>query len=410
MATTSATGIPVARGGAFSALRYRGIQLIVFGTTFAFTSFWTFNVAQGWLVLELTDSPALVGIVSACSNFPFLVISLFAGVVADRLDRRRVCLFSRVIVVGMMLTEATLYWTGLIEIWMMVILALGAGVGFSLDNPVRQSMVPDLVPPDELANAVALTFGFNNLTNILGPSIAGALLALAGPGWCFFGTAVGNFMLFSSYLPLKLPPRKVDRATSPMAQLKQGLRWVRRDEVFYTLMIAAGMTAFVQPYQAMMPVFAKKALDVGTVQLGILLAAPGFGAVVGSFAVASAGRRGERGKLLFAGSLIAAMGLLAFSVAPNFLVALPLLAILGMANAFFMTLNNTIVLGRAPAELRGRIMSAVIVVWGLSPLGATVAGFVAGLTDVRISLAGGALLAFAVTSTILLRRPSLREL
>jgi len=410
LATTSASGIPVAQGGAFSALRYPGIRLIVFGTTFAFTSFWTFNIAQGWLVLELTDSPALVGIVSACSNLPFLLISLFAGVVADRMDRRRVCLLSRVIVVAMMLTEAALYWTGLIEIWMMVILALGAGVGFSLDNPVRQSMVPDLVPPEELANAVALTFGFNNLTNILGPSIAGALLALAGPGWCFFFTAFGNFMLFCSYVPLKLPPRHVDRTTSPMLQLKQGLAWVRRDEVFYALLIAAAMTAFIQPYQAMMPVFAKKSLEVGTVQLGMLLAAPGFGAVIGSLAVASAGRREGRGNLLFISAAIAAAGLLAFSVSPLFLVALPLLAILGMANAFFMTLNNTIVLGRAPAELRGRIMSAVIVVWGLSPFGATLAGVAADLTNIRIALAAGALLALAATATIFVRRPTLREL
>jgi predicted MFS family arabinose efflux permease len=236
------------------------------------------------------------------------------------------------------------------------------------------------------------------------------LLALAGPGWCFFATAFGNAMLFVSYLLLRLPPRKVETHQSAFAQLLAGLRWVRRDEVFFMLFMAGGMTAFIQPYQSMMPVFAKNALDVGTVQLGILLAAPGVGALVGSLSVAIIGRSARRGRLMFMGSLTAAAALFAFSFAPAIAVALPLLAVIGISNAFFMTMNNTITLERAPAELRGRVMSVMIVIWGLSPVGATVAGLVADAVDVRFALALGASLAASVTLTILVRRPSLRAM
>ena len=242
MATTAEQSLPRSRPetvlppavGAFASLAYPGIRLILFGTFFAFSGFWAFNIAQGWVVLEITNSAFMVGIVAACSNLPFLFVSLFAGVLADRVDRKKVSLASRATVVAMMVTEAILVWTGVIHIWMMILLALGAGIGFSVDNPVRQSMVPDLVPEHHLGNAVALTFAFNNLTNIVGPSVGGALLALAGPGWSFFATAAGNAVLFTSYLLLRLPPRNPPTEVSPLVQLT---RIVTRTSLFVVVFI-----------------------------------------------------------------------------------------------------------------------------------------------------------------------------
>lgn len=397
-------------GRAFTALRYPGIRLILLGSLFAFSGYWIWTVSQGWLVLELTGSPALVGLVTGFSMFPFLFMSLVGGVLADRVNRKRVSMVSRSFVVVMMLAEAVLYWTGTIEVWMMLIIALAAGIGFALDNPVRQSMVPDLVPPEHLANAIALTFATSNVCNILGPSIGGILLATVGPGWAFFATAVGNTALFCSYVLLRLPPR-APRAAAPSAlrQFREGLRFMRSDEILYILVIAAAISAFIQPYQSMMPVFARE-LGVGTVALGAMSAAPGIGALVGSLTVATLGGVQQKGRLLLAGAVMVAAMLLAFTASPSLYVALPVLVVLGLSNAFFMTMNNTIVLMRVPDHLRGRVISLMIVAWGLAPLGATLVGVLAGLSNVRIAEAAFAIAALAIIVTVFVRRPSLRAI
>ncbi len=403
-------GPVVPAGGPFAALAYPGIRLIIFGTFFAFSGYWVFFVAQGWMVLELTDSPALVGLVSAFSQFPFLVFSFVGGVLADRVDRKKVSLASRGFVVTVMLLEAILVWTGAIEIWMMMLLALGAGVGFSMDNPVRQSMVPDLVEPEHLPNAIALTLASGNLCNIVGPSLGGVLLAGAGPGWAFFATAAGNGILFGSYVALRLPHRARQRSAGVVRQLRQGVAWVRRDEVFFILVVAAAISGLVQPYQTMMPVFARDELGLGSEGLGVMSAAPGLGALVGSLSVAVLGAAARKGRLMFLGAFMAASALIVFTFAPTLHVALPLLFVIGLSNAFFLTMNNTIVMQRAPAELRGRVISMMVVVWGLSPIGASIAGLVATATDVRIALAAGGALALLTTSVVFARRPTLRAI
>lgn len=395
---------------AFTALRYPGIRLILLGSLFAFSGYWIWTVSQGWLVLEITGSPALVGLVTGFSMFPFLFMSLVGGVLADRVDRKRVSMVSRSFVVVMMLGEAVLYWTGTIEVWMMLIIALAAGIGFALDNPVRQSMVPDLVPPEHLANAIALTFATSNVCNILGPSIGGILLATAGPGWAFFATAVGNTALFGCYVLLRLPPRaRREAAPGALRQFREGLRFMRSDEILYILVIAAAISAFIQPYQSMMPVFARE-LGVGTVALGAMSAAPGIGALVGSLTVATLGGVQQKGRLLLAGAVMVAAMLLVFTASPSLYVALPVLVVLGLSNAFFMTMNNTIVLMRVPDHLRGRVISLMIVAWGLAPLGATLVGVLAGLSNVRIAEAAFAVAALAIIVTVFVRRPSLRAI
>lgn len=411
----ASTAIPVAAAAtprsasrAFTALRYPGIRLILLGSLFAFSGYWIWTVSQGWLVLQLTDSPGLVGLVTGFAMFPFLFMSLVGGVLADRVNRKRVSMLSRSFVVAMMLGEAALYWTGMIEVWMMLIIALAAGVGFALDNPVRQSMVPDLVPPEHLANAIALTFATSNVCNILGPSIGGILLATTGPGWAFFATAIGNSALFCCYILLRLPPRtRKTGAPSAIRQFREGLRFMRSDEILYILVIAAAISAFIQPYQSMMPVFARE-LGVGTVELGLMSAAPGIGALVGSLTVATLGGVQRKGRLLLGGALMVATMLLVFTTSPSLYVALPILVVLGLSNAFFMTMNNTIVLMRVPDELRGRVISLMIVAWGLAPLGATLVGVVAGMTNVRLAEATFAAAALVIIVTVFVRRPALR--
>ena len=301
------------RGGAFVVLRYPGIRLILIGSLFAFSGYWTWVVAQGWVVLQLTDSPFLVGLVSAMAMFPFLFVSLVGGVLADRVDRKRISISSRSVVVLLLLVEAGLVWAGTIEVWMMMLIALSAGTLFSLDNPVRQSMVPDLVPAVHLQKAVAMTFATSNICNILGPSIGGILLATAGAGWAFFATAMGNAVLVLCYILLRLPDRGDRRGSvGALRQFRDGVRFIRGDEIRFILVIAAAMSAFVQPYQTMMPVFARE-LGVGTVQLGMMAAAPGIGALAGSMTVAIVGGVRRKGLLMLLGASCTASWLLVFT-------------------------------------------------------------------------------------------------
>ncbi len=267
-AMTGAQAIPAAavpretpdRSGPFAALAYPGLRLILVGTFFAFGGYWSFLIAQGWVVLQLTDSPFMVGLVSAFADLPFLFFSIAGGVLADRVDRRRVSMASRAFVAVMMLVQAALFWSGALEVWMMMAIAFTAGIGFATDNPIRQSMVPDLVPERHLSNAIALSFASNNVTNIVGPSIGGVLLATAGAGWSFTATAIGNLVLFGCYAVLRLPARAPRPPASVVRQLREGLGFVRRDEILFVLVLAAAFAAMVQPYQRMMPVFVRDEL------------------------------------------------------------------------------------------------------------------------------------------------------
>lgn len=395
---------------AFSALRHRDFRLLVSGTAVASAGYWALVVAQGWLVVELTDSKLLLGLMNACLSMPFLFIALPAGVIADRADRRRLMTLSRLSVTALMLLLAALTYAGLITLWLLALISLLAGCMFALDLPTRQSLAPELVEPHEVTNAVAINQLMFTGTTLIGPALGGTMLAWTGVGGAFLITAAGNLFLLYQVQRIRFPVRPARMGgRSVRREMAQGIGYVLRSPLLQPLIVLSATFAILgQPYQSFLPSLAKNVLEIGPARLGILYAAGGAGAIAGALLVASLGNFRRKGQLVLA--MTALFGLMVIAVGASRLLPLTLvlLTITGLAGSITGTLNGAIMVTAAPGELRGRVMSINVLVFGLSPLGSLMIGALADFTSLPIALAasGGCLIAVAALTAIL--RPGLR--
>lgn len=396
----------------FAALRYRNYRLLVMGLFGALAGYWVLYVAQSWLVLEMTDSPFMLGLVNASLSFPFLLFSLLSGVLADRVDRRRLMMFTRSLVAGFMVIEAVLVLTGLIEVWHMVAISFLTGTCYAFDLPARQAMLPDLVGEDALVNAIALNMAVFNTTTILGPSTGGLLLDLVGPGYSFLFTGAGNLVLVLMLGLMVLPPQGQDEERRTILRDVQiGIGFIKSREVIFTILIMSMVsTVFAAPYQAMMPVFARDILDVGSSGLGLLFSASGVGALLGSLLVAFRGDVERKSFILFGGAFTLGIMLVVFAASHWLYLSLILLGIVGASYTAYGTMNSSIILTATPDELRGRVMSVYMLVWGLTPLGTLMAGIISSFAGAPVAVGLGGGVFVSVMLGILLTRPAMRAL
>jgi len=307
-----ATGRPsstAARRGrltTFDSLRYRDYRLLWIGTLFSSSGQWIQQVSIGWLTYALTGSPFLLGVVNGLRSVPLLVLGPFGGVAADRLDRKRLMLVTQLFLMTVTAVFATVIFTGHAHVWNIALFSLLTGVAWAFNMPVRQSVVPKLVPRESLMNAMALNSAGFNVTRIVGPSLAGLLIAAVGIGGNFTLQALAYLGVAAMVWQMHVPAHEhTGPAVSVRQNLAEGARYVWHHPTLRAQMTLALVPVVVAlPYTSLMPVIAKDVLHLGPGGFGLLMAAPGLGAVIGTLTIASLGNVRRKGVLMF-GALFA---------------------------------------------------------------------------------------------------------
>ncbi|MBI4312793.1 MAG: MFS transporter [Chloroflexi bacterium] len=378
----------------FSSLQYRDFRFLWGSTFFTAAGNWIQQITLGWLVYHLTSSAFLTGAISGVRALPFLFVGPIAGVIADRVDRKLLLIVNHALLGLLGLIFALLIAFDLIQVWHIFVFGFLSGVLWSMNNPVRQTLVPALVPRQALMNAIALNSAAFNLTRMLGPALGGLLIVAFGPATNFFIQCVAYMAVTLMVLPMRIPAKARSEAPSKsvVADLKDGLRYVAKEPTTLALVLVGLIPSiFMMPFtQGLMPVFAKEALHVDADGLGIIYAAAGVGAFVGTMTLASLSSISRKGILMIAAASIAGLSLMAFSEIAWLPLAIVVIAIQGGFQMVYNSTNNTVLQIITPDEYRGRVMSIYMLDHGLAPLGSFFAGAVAEFAGVRLAmLAGG---------------------
>ena len=370
--------------------------------------------AQGWLVLEITNSPAMLGLTSAAASLPILLFSLLAGALADRADQRRLLIASQLVAAFFTGVLALLVSFGHVQFWQVVVIAFLVGSAQAIASPAYQAILSSLVQGRVLGNAIALNSAQFNLSRIIGPSFAGAAIAVGGLALAFWANAVSFVLVVIAIATLPLATaRDANRIhLSLWTNVVAGLRYVRRDRVLLALLLlplAPGI--FNLNYIVLLPVFARDVLHVGAPGLGLMTSAVGVGALAGALTVAVLRPGGGNGRLLVLGLVMGSVGLLVFSLSPWLPLSLAGLALIGIFQVAYYATTNTLLQLLVPARLRGRVMSLYILTsTGFIPVGNVLAGFLAERIGAPATLAGMVLITLGVCVVVLVRVPQLLAL
>jgi len=402
-----------ARDVGLGALTHRNFRLFFFGQGVSLIGTWMQSVAQGWLVLTLTNSPFFVGLVSGLGSLGVLAFSLYAGVVADRRDKRRLIVLTQSLSMVLALILAVLVWTKVVTVWHVMALATALGIVNAFDIPTRQSFIVELVGKEDLMNAIALNSSMFNAARVVGPAIAGALIGAVGVATCFFLNGVSYIAVIGGLLAMRLAPLQPRPAPgSAWAGFREVVAFLRSDRRVETLIVlTATLSVFGFPYLVMMPVFARDVLHVGAAGYGALTAAVGVGAMLGALAIAVNSRRiVQRGRLMVFGGTAFGILVSLFAFSRTFGLSLVLLALAGCAMIVNNALTNTMLQTLVPDHLRGRVMGFYSFVFvGMSPLGAFQAGAFAERFGAPLAIGIGALVCAAAVATAAWRVPELRR-
>lgn len=397
---------------AFSALRHRNFRLFWIGQVFSLTGTWMQSTAQGWLVLELTESEFLLGAITAAGSLPILLLSLYAGVVADRRDKRSILLAAQVAALLLAVVLAALTWSGEITYGWLLALVLLAGTASAFEVPTRQSIFAELVAREDLTNAIALNSAAFNLTRIVGPAVAGVLIGSVGVAACFTLNAASYLAVIAGLLAIRRPPFvPPPRTASTWENLREGVRFLTGDRLARTLVLMiAAMSILAFPFTMLLPVFARDVLGVGAVGLGSLLSATGAGALAGGITLAATAGRVRRGRLLLVAVSSFSLLLIAFALSRSFALSLALLAAAGFAMILNNATTNALLQSLVPDRLRGRVMAVYVFMFlGMAPLGSLQAGALAHWLGAPTALALGAAAMLVTAVLVWLRVPELRE-
>ena len=395
---------PAARRYGLGALSHRNFRLFFIGQGISLVGTWMQNVGEGWLILTLTNSPFYVGLTSALSSLGVLLFSLYAGVIADRVDKRRVIIFMQIAFMLEAFTVAILVWTGVVAVWQVLVLATILGIASAFDIPMRQSFLVEMVGKEDLMNAIALNSSVFNGARMIGPAIAGLLIGALGIAWCYFLNGLSYIAVIAGLLMMRLPPVvRTVKTTSTWGGFREVLAFLNGNRGLRSLMILTSiLSVFGFPYISMMPVFARDVLHRGATGYGALTSSIGIGAVIGALGVALASSRiRRRGRLMLVGGTVFGILLILFSTSRSLALSMLLLAFAGCAMIVNNSLTNTLLQTAAPDHLRGRIMGFYSFVFvGMAPFGAFLFGLVAEHIGAPSTIAGGgAIVAIAVVIT-----------
>jgi len=382
----------------FRSLRVRNYRLYAAGQLVSLTGTWMQRVAQDWLVLELTNSGTALGIVTALQFLPSLLFGLWGGVLADRYDKRKLLLATQTGLALVALILGVLDVTGIVQYWQVLVLALLLGLVSAVDSPVRQSFAVEMVGPDDLTNAVGLNSTIFNSARILGPAVAGVVIAAVGTGWAFVANAISSIAVLTGLAlmrPSELRPSPaIDRVRG---QLRAGLRYVwHRQDLLLTMILVFVVGTFGLNFQITTALLAKQVFHRTATGYGLLSTALAVGACVGAVL---ATRRRTRPSLLFLLLAALSFGLLEIIAGsmPGFGGTALILVLVGLAMLSFTTAANSSVQLGVEATMRGRVMALYLMCFlGGTPLGAPIVGWVASTVGPRWGMIGGGVVCMAV--------------
>jgi MFS family permease len=373
----------LAIGRGFSAVRHRNFRLYWIGQIISLVGTWMQSVSQPWLVLLLGGTPIQLGTVLALQFAPALALAPLGGVLADRVDKRRLLLLTQSIAALQAAVLFGLTFAGLIQIWEIMVLALALGLVNALDMPVRQSFAAELVPREDLINAITLNSASFNLARVIGPAIAGIALALYGPAFNFAVNAVSYLGVLIALVrmdPAAMQPiaRPEERA-SVRASLAEGIAYaIRTPTVLWPLVLLGGIGMFGMNFQTLLPLFARFTLHLNADGFGALFAAMGLGSLVGSLSLAFLGSRRPLVGMILGGGIAFVAFEIGLGLARTTLAAFPLIVLVGLASMLMVNTINIIVQRSVPDALRGRVMALYVTVFaGSTPIGGLFAGSVA---------------------------------
>ncbi len=383
-------GIPTGRlQRTFSALRYRDFRLLWFGAFASTTGTFMQTLAQGWLVYTMTGSAFLLGVDGFLATGPMLLFSLFGGVIADRIERRKIMLLSQVMQMTFAFVLTGLIYFHAVKIWHIFILSFLTGSAQSFSGPAYASLLPLLVKRDDMSNAVAMNSMQFNLARVIGPAIGGVVFGVWGATACFGINGLSFVAVIIALLIIKMPPLHADAtSTSMMAQMKQGFAFVasRRSLLMLTFLSFAG-TFLGMPLFTMMPVVAKSIFHLGPQGLSMLQADYGVGSVVGALFVAGSSYAAKKGRLALMLQLVFACTLVAFGFSRHITSSLVIAFLAGAAIVGVISLYSSLVQLSTSDAMRGRVMSIFMLAFrGGMPLGNLLAGFVAQRWSISTAL------------------------
>ncbi len=379
----------------FRALRHRNFRLFISGQIVSLIGTWMQNVAQSWLVYRLTHSELLLGTAWFCAQIAVFALGPLGGIAADRFSRRRVVIVTQTLSMVQAFVLAALTLTGRVQVWHVLVLAGLLGVINAFDMPGRQALVIQMTSKEDLINAISLNSAVFNAARVVGPAVAGLLLAVVGEGTCFLINGVSFLAVIVSLTAMRIPPGEPRKHAPMWSHLVDGFRYAaHHSAVRRVLALMGAATLAGMPGLVLMPFFADDIFHRGSRGLGILMGAMGIGAVVGTLVLARRTRLSGLGKVMVISGLTTSACYLTFAFSPSFYLSLAIMPLIGYSVMRQMASANTTIQTLIPDEYRGRIMALYsMTVVGLGPFGSLAAGALAGRFGARATMATGGVLA-----------------
>jgi MFS family permease len=397
----------------FRALHYRNFRLYWFGQIVSTTGTWMQIVAQSWLVYSMTDSPLMLGIVNFIGLLPVVPISLFGGVMSDRLPRRKLIITTEIILMSQAFVLTSLTWSGHIQIWHIVVLSFVFGAASAFEQPARLALIADTVGKEVLPNAVALNASVYNTARIIGPAIAGILVAKIGEAGCFFINGISYFAIILALIAMQLPSHqaKSKSRSTIIISMVDGFQYIWNQKTIRGLLVIVAVSSFLTlPYIALMPVFASHILMVGPEGLGLLLTSIGVGAIGGALIVANLKSK-YRGMWLTISNIISPLFLILFCFSQTYIISLALVFAVGVSNAIRQTLANSFIQLKVEERYHGRVMSIFNLLFsGMSRFGALTIGAIAEFISAPLAISTSAFISFIIGIIVYRKMPYIVKL
>jgi MFS family permease len=394
------------------ALRHRNYRLFVSGQLISLIGTWMQTVAESWLVYRLTGSAFLLGTVGFANRIPVFLFSTVGGAVADRYNRHHIVIATQAASMLLATLLAVLTLTHRVQVWHLMTIATLLGLVNAFDIPGRQAFVVELVAREDLQNAIALNSSMFNGARVVGPAVAGVLVAAVGEGWCFFANAVSYIAVLASLFLMKVPAQpKAERPASMLAHVSEGFRFVLRSRPIWALLLLLGLVSLMgTPYSVLMPIISDQTFHAGSRGLGILMGASGVGALIGALSLARrVGLKGY-GRSIGLAAIGFGLSLLAFSAMRQFWLGALFLMPAGFAMMTQMAASNTLIQSMIPNSLRGRVMAVYSMMFmGMAPIGALLAGTLAGWLGATTTVGLGGAFCLLGGVVFLNRLPRIRD-
>jgi len=396
------------------ALQHRNFRLFFGGQSISLIGTWMQRIALGWLVYRLTNSPFLLGFVGFAGQIPTFLLAPLAGVLADRWNRQRILILTQTVAMIQAVILSLLVLTETVVIWHIILLSVLLGIINAFDMPTRQSFMVEMVEEKEdLANAIALNSSMVNSARLLGPSLAGILIAAVGEGICFLINGISYLAVIGALLAMKIIPKNLKLQSSRVWYgLKEGFTYASAFAPIRAVLLLLGLVSLMgMPYIVLMPVFAKDILHGGPHALGFLMGASGVGALVGAFYLASRRTVLGLGRLIALAASIFGLGLIAFSLSRVLWLSLPLMLMTGFGQMVQMASSNTVLQTIVDDDKRGRIMSFYTMAFmGMTPFGSLFAGSLASSIGAPYTLFIGGITCLMGSAFFAHRLPALRKI